>query len=469
MYRLLPEALEYFESSPELKGNYQLANIVLISSYILGILICAGFNAVIHALTSQSVVHCVHEGEEGDNHGDHDHDHDVEEPARLYDEEYRISSANKHSHNIRHHHHRDDDERAHHNQHSLAHSHSNLHSHSHADLDRSKSADFALKSASQLHPADGHSQELAQELACSSSSSASFDEQDETSPLLENMVPIATIENGDGEAPEITNVTTTRPRLPTRKISLLDITHSTLRGQKSMGLCMGYASIEQCLYSKCCDINEGDDNSRLQTIVLPPIDEAHHDMYRQNLSGQLHRSASRQSVHSNHSEHPQYHHHHVISEYSQLFSIGIQTALAITLHKIPEGILTFATYHADKSLGFSVFLALAIHNFSEGFTIVFPLYLATRNRLVAFSIAALLGGISQPLGAVIAWFFFRNKFTNESTSLTFGLIVSLTAGFMSIIGLQMYGTSITFGGQQQVTLAWAFAGVTLVGVSACLI
>lgn len=166
------------------------------------------------------------------------------------------------------------------------------------------------------------------------------------------------------------------------------------------------------------------------------------------------------------------------SRQSYLFSIGLQTAIAISVHKVPEGFLTFATSHADRSLGVSVFIALAIHNISEGFTIAFPLFLALGSRTIAIAAAFVLGGLSQPFGAFLAWALFKsgivpvgngsNGTLDPKAQLVFGIIVSITAGFLSIIGFQMYGTAISLGGKQHVTLAWVFIGIAIVGLGSSL-
>lgn len=93
-------------------------------------------------------------------------------------------------------------------------------------------------------------------------------------------------------------------------------------------------------------------------------------------------------------------HHHVAK--NKFLSIGVQTSIAIALHKIPEGFITYATNHANPELGFAVFLAIFIHNIAEGFIMSLPLFLALKSRAWAIVWASLLGGLSQPLGAGIA-------------------------------------------------------------------
>jgi zinc transporter, ZIP family len=107
-------------------------------------------------------------------------------------------------------------------------------------------------------------------------------------------------------------------------------------------------------------------------------------------------TSSSSTISSTHS-HGRQHHHHVPT--NAFLSIGLQTSTAIALHKIPEGFITYATNHANPRLGFSIFLALFIHNITEGFALALPLYLAINSRWKAMFWSALLGGISQPLGA----------------------------------------------------------------------
>ena len=55
-----------------------------------------------------------------------------------------------------------------------------------------------------------------------------------------------------------------------------------------------------------------------------------------------------------HRSHKIDHHHHVNSPLSRLLTIGIQTTLAITLHKLPEGFITYITSETNPQLGISI-------------------------------------------------------------------------------------------------------------------
>uniref|UniRef100_A0A060T0C3 ARAD1C06380p n=1 Tax=Blastobotrys adeninivorans TaxID=409370 RepID=A0A060T0C3_BLAAD len=256
-------------------------------------------------------------------------------------------------------------------------------------------------------------------------------------------------------------------------LGLLDLADKTIRGRKSVGKCMGYASAEECaLFNALKEraSHEGIEPQRFVHDVEMAVEEAHSaagrtkpptDRADQDSMGH---DQIDQAEGAN-QDFKEFHHHHVSTRYSHIFSIGLQTAVAISVHKIPEGFITFATSHASKQLGFQVFLALAIHNFSEGFTIAYPLYLALGSRCISIAVAFVLGGLSQPLGALLAWGLFKEggHTISDNANMTFGIIVALTAGFMSIIGLQMYGAAITYGQNQATSLAYAFFGIALVG------
>ncbi|KAK9322517.1 Zinc/iron permease [Lipomyces orientalis] len=153
------------------------------------------------------------------------------------------------------------------------------------------------------------------------------------------------------------------------------------------------------------------------------------------------------------------------STFADMLSIGLQTSLAISLHKIPEGFITFATSYANPELGLSVFIALAIHNFIEGFTIAFPLYLALGSRWMALGAAFVLGGLSQPAGALIAWIVFRGQQPETEGSIVYGVLFGIVAGFLTIIALQMFATAVNYSRKPNVCINWAFAGIVLVGVA----
>jgi ZIP family zinc transporter len=152
-------------------------------------------------------------------------------------------------------------------------------------------------------------------------------------------------------------------------------------------------------------------------------------------------------------------------------SIGLQTSIAIALHKIPEGFITYATNHANPRLGFSIFLALFIHNITEGFAMALPLYLAINSRWKAMFWSALLGGVSQPLGAGVAALWFKAAGgSNGSTpgDTVYGAMFAVTAGIMAMVSLQLLGESLDLTHSTRTCFASAFLGMGILGMSSAL-
>lgn len=175
-------------------------------------------------------------------------------------------------------------------------------------------------------------------------------------------------------------------------------------------------------------------------------------IYRHNFHSQRHRSeaptATTPSAYGSvPQDEPVHHHHHLETPFSKLLSIGMQTCVVITLHKFPEGFILYYTNRSSqvsKDLGFSIFLSLTIHNFVEGFSMTLPFYAAFESKFLALSVTTLLGGGSQPLGALIGYLIFKDKHVDPGKQPHMDLYLSITAGFLLVIGLQMFQTGVGF-------------------------
>ncbi|KAI1001347.1 hypothetical protein K3495_g6852 [Podosphaera aphanis] len=159
------------------------------------------------------------------------------------------------------------------------------------------------------------------------------------------------------------------------------------------------------------------------------------------------------------------HHHHVPE--NAFLSIGLQTSIAIALHKLPEGFITYATNHANPSLGLSVFLALFIHNITEGFALALPLFLALNSRWRAMFWASILGGISQPLGAgiAVAWLKIAGYKGYEPDMGAYGCMFAITAGIMTSVALQLFVESLSLNHNRNLCIAFGFIGMSIMGMS----
>lgn len=162
------------------------------------------------------------------------------------------------------------------------------------------------------------------------------------------------------------------------------------------------------------------------------------------------------------------HHHHVPE--NAFLSIGLQTSIAIALHKLPEGFITYATNHASPDLGFSVFMALFIHNITEGFAMALPLYLALGSRTKAMFWSSLLGGVSQPLGAGVAaaWFSIAGHQGDDDDGpgfAVYGCMFAVTAGIMTSVALQLFVEGLGMCHRKQLCIGCAFLGMSVLAMS----
>ncbi|KAF2448149.1 glycosyltransferase family 69 protein [Karstenula rhodostoma CBS 690.94] len=241
----------------------------------------------------------------------------------------------------------------------------------------------------------------------------------------------------------------------------------------------------QPLLQSITNLEDVDENSPLPPPVSGPAttDSPHASIPSTNSNGNsnsngaaypLHKQPSQTSLASHDSGTSHAHHHHVPT--NAFLSIGLQTSIAIALHKIPEGFITYATNHANPRLGVSIFLALFIHNITEGFAMALPLYLAINSRWKAMFWSALLGGVSQPLGAGVAALWFRiakrragqGDGEGEPGDLVYGVMFALTSGIMAMVSLQLLGESLELTHSRKLCFASAFAGMGILGLSSAL-
>lgn len=279
----------------------------------------------------------------------------------------------------------------------------------------------------------------------------------------------------DGEAGhhETTEETPLVPRpVLGKRQSLADMVHRAMRPENALpsssdGECMGYTAAEGCHF---------DPSKQLHFCEHPPMMEQLHED-----------SEAAEHVHSHghghdHDHGPDHdhehrhdpatkHHHHVQPPLSRLLSISLQTTIAITLHKLPEGFITFVGGQSagDEDglleLGFSIFLLLVVHNFVEGFLMTLPLYFSLQSRTKAVLVTGVLSSAAQPLGALAGTAFLARVGRQpdpRSVEYVYGVLMGITAGFLSVVGFQMFGSAILFGGSQRLVLVWLGVGLALI-------
>ncbi|HEF3295277.1 TPA: zinc transporter ZupT [Campylobacter jejuni] len=109
---------------------------------------------------------------------------------------------------------------------------------------------------------------------------------------------------------------------------------------------------------------------------------------------------------------------------------GIFTALAIAIHNFPEGFATFISSLDNLTLGIAIAIAVAIHNIPEGLAVSLPIYHATGDKKKAF-IYSVLSGFAEPLGAFVGALILLPFIGDLTLAISFAVI----AGIMVFISL----------------------------------
>ncbi|MCT1601602.1 zinc transporter ZupT [Kocuria sp. p3-SID1433] len=145
---------------------------------------------------------------------------------------------------------------------------------------------------------------------------------------------------------------------------------------------------------------------------------------------------------------------------SRLLRTGLLTALAIAIHNFPEGFATFASALGDPSVAIAITVAIALHNIPEGIAVAVPVFQATDSRARAVGLS-FLSGLAEPLGAVIGFLLLRPFLTDA----LFGAVLAGVAGIMVFISLdKLLPTAEKYGGHH-LCVYGVVAGMAVMAVS----
>lgn len=148
----------------------------------------------------------------------------------------------------------------------------------------------------------------------------------------------------------------------------------------------------------------------------------------------------------------------------KLYKAGIVTAIALAIHNLPEGLITFLTSMQDIKLGLGVTVAIAIHNIPEGLAVALPIYHATNNKAKAFLIS-LLSGLSEPLGALIAYLLFFRGLDPELLATVNVLVASI---MVYVAFFELIPSALEMGHKPH-TKWGIITGITIMGISLVLL
>lgn len=114
-----------------------------------------------------------------------------------------------------------------------------------------------------------------------------------------------------------------------------------------------------------------------------------------------------------------------------LYRVGIFSMIAIILHNVPEGIITFILSTSDVRLGLFLGISIALHNIPEGISVMVPVYYGSNNFKKAF-LYTLIAGIAEPIGGVVFYLLFKNYISN----CMLGFLFSFIAGVMIYLSIK---------------------------------
>ena len=141
-------------------------------------------------------------------------------------------------------------------------------------------------------------------------------------------------------------------------------------------------------------------------------------------------------------------------------NIGVVTGLAIAVHNFPEGFASFISALEDPTLGLPIAIAIAIHNIPEGVAVAVPLREATGSKWKAAGWAT-LSGLAEPLGALIGFLLLR-PFLGPAT---LGVAYAVIAGIMVYVSLDKLLPTAIQTGKHHTAVYGLIAGMAVMAVS----
>ncbi|GIL62799.1 hypothetical protein Vafri_16970 [Volvox africanus] len=146
----------------------------------------------------------------------------------------------------------------------------------------------------------------------------------------------------------------------------------------------------------------------------------------------------------------------------KLVHMGILAAMAVALHNMPEGLVTFVGYMDSIKSGITTAVAVAIHNIPEGMVIASAVYFGTGLRRRAILMAA-LAAFTEPLGGLIG---LAVVCGGSMTETVFGILFGLVGGIMTYISLkELLPGARNFDPEDRVTTAFLAAGMIVMACS----
>lgn len=147
-----------------------------------------------------------------------------------------------------------------------------------------------------------------------------------------------------------------------------------------------------------------------------------------------------------------------------LMRMGVMTALAIAIHNFPEGFATFIAALEDPTIAVPIAAAIAIHNIPEGVAVAVPLRQATGSRTKALG-WTFVSGLAEPLGALVGFALLMPWLS----PITMGVVLAGVAGVMVFVSLDELLPTAQATGRHHIAVYGLVAGMAVMAVSLLLL
>lgn len=151
-------------------------------------------------------------------------------------------------------------------------------------------------------------------------------------------------------------------------------------------------------------------------------------------------------------------------DFSSLKRTGLMVALVITMHNLPEGLVTFLAAMQNPTTGIAIAAAIAIHNIPEGMAVSIPVYYATNSKKKAFYYC-LLSALAEPVGALLGYLVLLPILSEEVLAIIFAVI----AGAMVFISIdELLPAAYQYSGKRLTAYGFV-SGMLLMALSLMLV
>ncbi|RRD47379.1 zinc transporter ZupT [Arachnia propionica] len=146
-----------------------------------------------------------------------------------------------------------------------------------------------------------------------------------------------------------------------------------------------------------------------------------------------------------------------------LVHTGVLTAIALAIHNFPEGFATFIAGLQEPGIAVAVAIAIAVHNIPEGLAVAVPIHQATGSRRRAFWLAT-ASGLAEPAGAVIGYALLSPWLSPA----LLGVVFAGIAGVMVFISIDELLPAAREYGEHHTSVYGFVAGMAVMAISLAL-